>query len=510
MSSKSLVAKRSLLPSRALFLLLAVGLAVSACAGSEETTAESTPGESPAPASAESSDAPPLSDAESPDEHPESTLQPDGSEGFGPAPEVPDGPLDASVIEDLDVIFTDLRSGFDFEAVRRLGESGDPRIAWLISDLLRFIQRGEAEEVLRSTYTDLTGANITGLNAWQPVTDRLIAWDIPAPPDYVRWKRIPFEIIEPSWAPFFDDQDATTDFRYLSWGGVLIDDRPISITHVSCPDGCIPAMTEPPFTDAAGGDWYDDEAIVFGIVVNGEARAYPKNQMEVHEMVNDVLGGRRIGVPYCTLCGSAQAYFTDELDDIEGLDLGVDAGRFELRTSGLLSRSNKVMFELQTFSVFNTFTGEAVSGPLREAGVFLNQVTVETARWGDWKAKYPETTIIEEFGVIGGAYPVDPLRGRDDNGPIFPIGDVDERLETQALVLGITLDDGTTIAFDVDAANAALDAGETVELAGVRVQRDGGLVAELFDGTELVTHQAFWFAWSQFNNNTLLWPDAAS
>jgi len=494
--------------TRVIWVLLGFGFMISACAGSGETATDTSAGET---STTLDSDAPnasdPASSVPSADQSETTGLALD-LDDFGPAPTVPDGPLEASVIEDLDLIFADLRSGFDFEAVRRLGETNDPRIAWLLSDLMRFIQRGEAEEVLRSTFSDLTGANITGLNAWQPVTDRLIAWDIPAPPDYVRWKRIPFEIIEPSWTPFFDDAAATIDFRYLSWGGVLIDDRPISLTHVSCPDGCIPAMTEPPVTDAAGGDWYDDEAIVFGIVVNGEARAYPKNQMEVHEMVNDVLGGRRIGVPYCTLCGSAQAYFTDELDDIEGLDIGVDADRYELRTSGLLSRSNKVMFELQTFSVFNTFTGEAVSGPLREAGVFLTQVTVETARWGDWKAKYPETTIIEEFGVIGNAYPVDPLRGRDDNGPIFPIGDVDERLGTQALVLGVTLDDGTTIAFSVDAANAALDAGENVEFAGVRVRRDGGLVAELLDGTELVTHQAFWFAWSQFNNNTLVWPDA--
>jgi len=499
---------KSAVTSRFVWVLLGLGLVVSACADSGESSVASQAGETSTSVGSETDDSSAPEGAEPTDDQPTTTALAVDFDDFGPAPAVPDGPLDASVIEDLDIIFADLTSGFDFDAVRRIGETGDPRIAWLISDLMRFIQRGEAEEVLRSTYTALTGANITGLNAWQPVTDRLIAWDIPAPPDYVRWKRIPFEIIEPSWSPFFDDTDATIDFRYLSWGGVLIDDRPISITHVSCPDGCIPAMTEPPFTDAAGGDWYDDEAIVFGIVVNGEARAYPKNQMEVHEMVNDVLGGRRIGVPYCTLCGSAQAYFTDELDAIEGLDLGVDVGRYELRTSGLLTRSNKVMYELQTFSVFNTFTGEAVSGPLREAGVFLTQVTVETARWGDWKTKYPDTTIIEEFGVIGGAYPTDPLRGRDDNGPIFPIGDVDERLGTQTLVLGVTLDDGATVAFDVDAANAALDAGESVELAGVRVLRDGGLVAELLDGTELVTHQSFWFAWSQFNNDTLLWPEA--
>ena len=94
-------------------------------------------------------------------------------------------------------------------------------------------------------------------------------------------------------------------------------------------------------------------------------------------MVNDTLGGRRIGVPYCTLCGSAQAYLTDSVPN--GQETPV------LRTSGLLSRSNKVMYDLVTGSVFDTFTGEAISGPLREADVRLDQITVVVSTWGEWK-----------------------------------------------------------------------------------------------------------------------------
>ena len=103
-------------------------------------------------------------------------------------------------------------------------------------------------------------------------------------------------------------------------------------------------------------------------------------------MVNITIGGRRLGIPYCTLCGSAQAYFTDDV--APGIDLdGYDT--YELRTSGLLSRSNKVMFEFHTMSVMDTFTGDALSGPLRKAGVTLAQTSVRTSTWGDWKAATP-------------------------------------------------------------------------------------------------------------------------
>ncbi len=107
---------------------------------------------------------------------------------------------------------------------------------------------------------------------------------------------------------------------------------------------------------------------------------------------------------------------------------------------------------------------------------------------------------------MGRVYPFNPLGGRDDHGPIFPVGDVDERLGAQDQVFGVVLDDGTLVVFPVEAAAAALRAGEAVELSGVELRLDGGgLRAIDADGDEITGHQAFWFAWSQFMADTLLW-----
>jgi len=51
------------------------------------------------------------------------------------------------------------------------------------------------------------------------VTDHLIAWDLPAPPGYQGMKRRLFLLIEPGWEPFFNDEDAAIDWRWVSWGG---------------------------------------------------------------------------------------------------------------------------------------------------------------------------------------------------------------------------------------------------------------------------------------------------
>jgi Protein of unknown function (DUF3179) len=422
------------------------------------------------------------------------------SDRFGPPPATPRGPLGRQLAADLDAVFSNLESTVDRGAVRRIAASKDPRAAWLLSDLMRFVQTGAAARELVRTFEQLTGAELAADErgpgrAWKAVTDRLITWDLPAPPGYVGYKARLFTLVEPAWAPFFRDRKAAIDWRHVSWGGVFIDDRPLGDPR-PCPRGCIPALDDPEVTEADGGSWYPDDALVFGVAVNGRSRAYPKNVMEVHEMVNDTLGGRRIGMPYCTLCASAQAYFTDRVRDQD----------LVLRTSGLLSRSNKVMYELRTKSVFDTFTGRAVSGPLRAAGVALEEITVVTSTWGEWKADHPETTIVARDGGIGRDYPADPLGGRDDDGPIFPTGAPDPRLPVQEHVVGVIAPDGTPLAFPVAAARAALEDGKKVELAGVRLELDGDGVRVVEDGgADLVSHQAFWFAWSQFHPNTVVW-----
>jgi hypothetical protein len=91
-------------------------------------------------------------------------------------------------------------------------------------------------------------------------------------------------------------------------------------------------------------------------------------------------------------------------------------------------------------------------------------------------------------------------------GPIFPVGDVDTRLGAQTLVVGAIGPDGIPLAFPIEEARSALEQGHDVTVNGVHVVVDGsGLRAESETGVEIVAHQAFWFAWSQFHPGTLIW-----
>ncbi|MCA1737146.1 MAG: DUF3179 domain-containing protein [Actinobacteria bacterium] len=419
---------------------------------------------------------------------------------FPPAPEVPEGELATATSTAVDRLVASAETGLDFDALETVSASGDARLAWVVADLLRFLQGGRAGEELVQAFEVLTdvdlAANPTSSESpWGAVTDHLIAWDLPAPPGYQGMKRELFLLVEPGWSPFFGDADANIDWRWVSWGGVLIDDRPLGDGGF-CDRGCIPALDDPALTDAMGGDWYSDGSVVFGVVVDGQAVAFPKNMMEIHELVNITIGGRRLGIPYCTLCGSAQAYF---LDSVASWDQPI-----VLRTSGLLSRSNKVMYDLNTESIIDTFTGVALSGPLQDAAVTLEQTTVVGSFWGDWKTEHPDTMIVARDGGIGRSYPDDPLQGRDAAGPIFPVGDVDPRLAAQTLVVGVIGPDGLPLAFPIEEARSAMAEGKEVTLEDIRLLADGsGFRAELLNGNEVVAHQAFWFAWSHGINRQL-------
>lgn len=419
-------------------------------------------------------------------------------EQFGPRPAVPASGLSGEVQAALGEVIADVldQSAWDPNdraALEALEQTNDPRLAWILSDMMRFTWSRAPDDAVAASAAALLGITYETPYRWSEITDHLIAWDIPAYPGYLADKRALFTRFLPGLEPLMVEGDI--DWHLVTWGGVRIDNRPYGRTDEACP--CIPAADNPPVSTAEEATWLDDDDIVFGIGINGEYRAYPRRIMEVREMVNDTLGGRDLGIPYCTLCGAAQAYFTDRLP--EGIERPV------LRTSGLLIRSNKVMYDITSLSVFDTFLGKAVTGPLAEAGLQLEQAAVITSDWGSWKAAHPETTVLVEALALGRDF--DFRNTRDANGPIFPVGDVDPRLPVHEDVIGVITGTGTPVAFQRSKAVAALARGEQITFEDVRLKMDGGGVkAVATDGTDLGSHQAFWFAWSQFHPTTELWP----
>ncbi len=152
-----------------------------------------------------------------------------------------------------------------------------------------------------------------------------------------------FQRIDPNFLKFLggsrsDRENLKIRLEEITWGGVRVDG--------------IPSLDDPELIDAANASYLLGDDLVFGVAINGDVRAYPLRIMGWHEMFNETIGGVPVALAYCTLCGAGILFETD----VEGRDKP-----FVFGSSGFLYRSNKLMFDRETNSLWNQFTGEPVS-----------------------------------------------------------------------------------------------------------------------------------------------------
>ena len=189
-------------------------------------------------------------------------------------------------------------------------------------------------------------------------------------PRYADFKGALYSLIDNRFEVYFDaDRTATIRLDEVLWGGVKQDG--------------IPPLRNPKMTVAAEAKYLAHDDIVFGLEVNGDARAYPKRILAWHEMFVDEVGGIPVAGVYCTLCGTMILYQTQ----YEGVN-------HQLGTSGFLYRSNKLMYDQATQSLWNTIWGKPVIGPLAQQDISLEQLSVVTTTWVEWRRRHPGTQVL--------------------------------------------------------------------------------------------------------------------
>jgi hypothetical protein len=236
-------------------------------------------------------------------------------------------------------------------------------------------------------------------------------------PDYATFKAALYGRVDPAMAAFFPaGVKSLIRLDEVDWGGVRV-------------DGIAP-LDHPKVVQAGDAGYLKDGHIVFGLSVNGEARAYPKRILAWHEVARDRLGGVELTVVYCVLCGTVIPYESE---------VGGRARTFG--TSGLLYRSNKLLFDAESLSLWSTLEGRPVIGSLAGSGLELVARPVVTTTWGEWRAAHPETTVLSldtghrrDYGE-GVAYR-DYLHG---DRLMFGVPGRDERLRNKAEVLALRL-----------------------------------------------------------------------
>ena len=229
----------------------------------------------------------------------------------------------------------------------------------------------------------------------------------------------------------------------------------------------------------------------------------------------------------------------------------IDGEATSFGTSGLLYRSNKVMYDRLTNSLWNQFTGEPIIGPLWDSGARLEFFPALVTTWEEWVSLHPDTTVLD---IETGHYPASyylPEGHREaiyydyfnSPGTMFAVPDRDERLGTKEVVLGVEVNGGykaypvaalekERVVNDVVGGEGVVVLGlssasqgarayfrgnmvfvEAVGVPSAVADEDGGIwrVTEEFlvnasDESErlarIPTHTSFWFGWFQFHGDT--------
>lgn len=333
-------------------------------------------------------------------------------------------------------------------ALREIGAAGDARFIAPLVDLMRFARSTSEGPLIVETLRRLAGAGAPGADwpDWVEYVGR--RGDLRPPPGYASWKGALHAPIDGRFADFLrDDAPARVRVEEVQWGGVRVDG--------------IPALVNPKFTAAAAATWLRDTDAVFGVSLGGDHRAYPLRILDWHEMANDVVGGMPVALAYCTLCGSGVLFRAE------------GAGRrLEFGSSGLLFRSNKLMYDRQSRTLWNHLTGEPVIGALAESGIRLERLPVVVTSWGEWRRRHPDSNVLaldtghfRDYGA-GAAY------GRyfGSSGTMFPVWQRSRALPQKARVFTLLID-GRPKAYALEA-----------------LDRAGGVLNDAIAGRNLVLH----------------------
>lgn len=397
------------------------------------------------------------------------------------------------------------------ETFKVIGDNWSPKYLPMAIEAMNFTQstlvRRRLGRLIESSAPDQNFDNNNQRYQW------LWNQNIDPPREYANFKADLYLNIDERFEKYFRDRqdDARIRLDEIRWGGVVQDG--------------IPPLRNPEMISAKQADYLDDDNVVFGIEINGDARAYPKRILAWHEMFTDTIGGVDIAGVYCTLCGTVIPYRTEH-----------KGTKYQLGTSGFLYRSNKLMYDQATQSLWSTTRGAPVLGPLVDKDIELEFESVVTTTWEEWRRRHPQTKVLslktghqrnyDEGHAYNDYFSTDRL--------MFNTPFNDERLENKQEVLALRFPaaPGQQLAIDTDYLNKQPiyknHIGQqkfivlTDQSGANRVYDPQDIEFELYDGRDTVTdksgqqwalkeawleasdgqrlkrlpyHRAFWFGW---------------
>jgi hypothetical protein len=241
----------------------------------------------------------------------------------------------------------------------------------------------------------------------------------------------------------------------------------------------IPAIDQPEFESASTIATVAADELVVVVTDAGTVKAYPHDIMEWHEVVNDGDRSDPFSMSFCPLTGSSVAWRGD-----------ADQTRKSFGVSGLLYKSNLILYDRATDSYWSQMLQKSVWGP--RAGEVPSRIQVVEMPFGTLQQMYPNAQVLTRETGWNRDYDDTPYPFYDiHEDTFFPVSPEDRRLHLKTRIIGIYADTESKV-YQIDSFDSTTQtindqfADQSIVAVGNSTMKFAAIYSrELSDGTIL-------------------------
>ncbi|TCT16292.1 uncharacterized protein DUF3179 [Natranaerovirga pectinivora] len=175
--------------------------------------------------------------------------------------------------------------------------------------------------------------------------------------------------------------------------------------------------------------FYEPNAPVLVIQEGDYAKAYPLQILLWHGAVNDIFKDKPILITYSPLSNTSNVYSRE-----------VGENTYTFDTSGILKHASEILYDFETKSLWEAFTGKAIVGEMTTSS--LNSISSSIVPLNVYLKAYSQGLVLgTDTGYIR-RYSENPYAGYDTRRePFFYIGEIDKRFPAMERVVGVQIGD---------------------------------------------------------------------
>lgn len=187
----------------------------------------------------------------------------------------------------------------------------------------------------------------------------------------------------------------------------------------------------------------------------------------------------------------------------------IEDKEYTFGVSGLLYRSNVLMYDHQTESLWLQVKRQAVTGPMR--GTLLDTIPSSVTTWAKWKKVHPTTKVLSLDTGHDRDYSVDPYESyyRSRKGLFARFFTPSPEAQEKELVAGIIAgDEARAYPLRLLRKSGSVDdvlAGDTIHLEFLK--ETDRITARTGDGKDIEPIVVYWFVWKGIHPETTIYTE---